>query len=278
MRPANVCLRTPCMLLLVAWLAACAGNGEGLDANGRPLGASDPGDEPLTADFESIQAHVFTPRCTSCHAGGAAPEGLRLDAGSSYDLLVGVPSVQQPSTLRVAPGEPDASYLVRKLEGAAGTRMPLGGPYLDQATIDVIRQWITDGAQRSPAGVAGLEPFGLAAAAPADGAVLTTAPATLVVAFTRELDRTRIDTSNVRLDRLAVDATASDAAAVTVPARVVVTDVNPAAVQVRPLVPLAPGRYALRLDATQVADLAGARLPTGEATLTIRFQVIEEAP
>jgi hypothetical protein len=277
MRAANVDLRTPCVLVLAAWLAACAGNGEGLDANGRPIGESDPGDEPLTADFDSIQAHVFTPRCTSCHAGGAAPEGLRLDAGSSYDLLVGVPSVQQPSTLRVAPGDPDASHLIRKLEGTAGTRMPLGGPYLDQATIDVIRQWITDGAQRSPAGVASAKPFALATAAPADGAVLTTAPATLVVAFTRELDRTRIDTSNVRLDRLVVGATASGDD-VTVPTRVVVTDANPAAVQVRPLVPLTPGRYALRLDATQVADLGGARLPTGDAPLTIRFQVIEETP
>jgi hypothetical protein len=277
MRPANGFVCVPAVLVFATGLAACAGNGEGLDANGRPIAEGDPGDEPLTADFDSIQAHVFTPRCTSCHAGGAAPEGLRLDAGSSYDLLVGVPSVQQPSVLRVAPGDPHASYLIRKLEGAAGTRMPLGGPYLDQATIDVIRQWITDGAQRSPAGVAALEPFALATAAPADGAVLETAPATLVVAFTRELDRTRIDTSNVRLDRLAVDATASDHA-VTVPVQVTVPDANPAAVQVRPLVPLAPGHYALRMDATQVADLDGARLATGDTTLTIRFEVSEGAP
>jgi len=47
---------------------------------------------PLTADFASIQEHVFTPICTACPAGGGAPQGLRLDATNSYALLVGVPS------------------------------------------------------------------------------------------------------------------------------------------------------------------------------------------
>ena len=49
----------------------------------------------------------------------------------------------------VAAGNPDGSYLIQKLEGRAsvGARMPLGGPYLDAATIGVIRQWISSGAQ-----------------------------------------------------------------------------------------------------------------------------------
>jgi hypothetical protein len=80
--------------------------------------------------------------------GGAA--GLRLDEGSSHALLVGVPSAEVGSVLRVAPGNPGASYLVQKLEGSAavGARMPLGGPYLDSATMAVIRQWIANGAAR----------------------------------------------------------------------------------------------------------------------------------
>jgi len=42
----------------------------------------------------------------------------------------------------------DNSYLIHKLEGtsALGTRMPEGGPFLDQATIDVVRLWIDSGA------------------------------------------------------------------------------------------------------------------------------------
>lgn len=134
----------------LAWLAAgCGGgSGEGLDSSGRPLvpGSDDAG--PLVASFVSIQDHVLTPVCTVCHAGSAAPLGLRLDATNSYAALVGVPSVEVGSLLRVAPGRPDDSYLIHKLEGhaAVGARMPFGGPYLDGATIGVIRQWIAEGA------------------------------------------------------------------------------------------------------------------------------------
>jgi hypothetical protein len=58
--------------------------------------------------------------------------------------------VQQATLLRVAAGDPDNSYLVQKLEGtaASGGRMPLGAGALDQALINDIRQWITDGANR----------------------------------------------------------------------------------------------------------------------------------
>jgi hypothetical protein len=50
----------------------------------------------------------------------------------------------------VEAGDPDNSYLIQKLEGTAseGAQMPFGGPPLDQAVIDDIRQWIADGAER----------------------------------------------------------------------------------------------------------------------------------
>ena len=139
--PLAVCVTT-------ALACACGGgSGEGLDNNGRPIVAGD-GSGALTASFRSIQSHVFTPICTVCHAGGAAPVGLRLDAANSYAMLVGVPSTEVSSLQRVAPGRPDDSYIVHKLEGhaAVGARMPLGGPYLDVDTIAVIRKWIADGA------------------------------------------------------------------------------------------------------------------------------------
>ncbi|NRF65835.1 hypothetical protein HLB44_02425 [Aquincola sp. S2] len=135
--------------MLGALLTACGGgSGDGLDSNGRPVGEGGSGGGGLTPTFASIQAQVLTPRCTTCHAGAAAPVGLRLDAGSSYALLVGVPSGEVSSLQRVAPGRPDDSYLIHKLEGraAVGSRMPLGGPFLDAATIAVIRDWIARGA------------------------------------------------------------------------------------------------------------------------------------
>lgn len=135
--------------LAIALSACGGGSGEGLDANGRPLTGNDGSGGQLRPTFASIQANVLTPMCVGCHAGAAAPAGLRLDASSSYALLVGVPSAEVGSLRRVAPGSPADSYLVQKLEGSAavGARMPLGGPYLDAATIAVIRQWIADGAK-----------------------------------------------------------------------------------------------------------------------------------
>lgn len=150
-RGAGVC--KVLVLVIAGAVVACGGgSGEGLDRNGRPVGSdgSGGGDEPLTASFASIQDNVFTPICTGCHAGAAAPVGLRLDAASSYALLVGVASGEVSSLQRVNPGQPDSSYLIQKLEGRAsvGARMPLGGPYLDDATIAVIRQWIAAGAPK----------------------------------------------------------------------------------------------------------------------------------
>lgn len=252
---------TTCAAVIAALaLAGCAGNGEGLDAGGRPLGPDEPGG-PLVATFESIQANVFTPICTGCHAGATAPQGLRLDAASSYDLLVGVASNEVPALQRVQPGDPERSYLIQKLEGraAVGGRMPLGGPYLDVATIAVIRQWISDGALRSSA-AAVMPSFKLVTSSPANGEELTAMPAQLVLAFSRELDATRIDRMHVHLGRLQED----EAAAMTdlaVDARVLA--VNPRVLVVSPRAALASGRYVLQIDAAALADTSG--VPLGGA-------------
>jgi hypothetical protein len=103
-----------------------------------------------SATLAAIQANVFTPSCATvgCHGGAGAQQGLRLDDGFSFDSLVNVPSTEVPTLDRVEPGNPNDSYLVRKIEGTAsvGAQMPFGGPPLSQALIDDIRQWIADGA------------------------------------------------------------------------------------------------------------------------------------
>ncbi|HEX7373877.1 MAG TPA: hypothetical protein VF277_02820 [Steroidobacteraceae bacterium] len=254
-------------LAVTAALAACAGNGNGLDGNGRPIGEGT-GGGPLTADFDSIQANVFTPICTVCHAGAGAPQGLRLDAANSYDLLVGVPSNEAGSVLRVKPGDPDHSYLIQKLEGRAsvGARMPFGGPYLDQATIDVIRQWITDGAQRSPA--AATKPaLAIDAVVPAPGDSLPAAPTRIVVGVTSELDRTRIDATSVQLQA----QMPAGGATTIVATQVVVPDANPRSLVITPIASLQPGHYVLRMDGAAVTDLSGTTLdaaPDGLVEIT----------
>ena len=116
-----------------------------------------PAEEPLdlnSATLAQIQALVFTPICSGCHNGsnpptGALPGSQNLTAGNSFANVVNVPSIEAPALLRVKPNDPANSYLVRKLEGTAGiqgSRMPLGGPFLDQATIDLVKTWIASGA------------------------------------------------------------------------------------------------------------------------------------
>jgi len=107
---------------------------------------------PVT--LSQIQAQVFTPICSICHSGPTSnvlPSGMNLtSAANSHAALVDVASLQVMGSIdRVEPGDPDNSYLIRKLEGSPGidfARMPQGGPFLDQPTIDMIRQWISDGA------------------------------------------------------------------------------------------------------------------------------------
>jgi uncharacterized protein (TIGR03118 family) len=109
---------------------------------------------PPAVTLSQIQTTVFTPLCSGCHNGsnppaGALPGSQNLTAGNSFAALVGVASHEQPALMRVKPGDPDNSYLIQKLEGAAGisgSRMPLGGPFLDQATIDQVKSWIASGA------------------------------------------------------------------------------------------------------------------------------------
>jgi len=140
--------------LSIAGAGCSAGDGEGLDTSGRPLNESGNSPAPPTGavapDYNDIQAKVFTPTCavSGCHSGTSAPLGLRLDADAAFDLLVNQPSAQQSQFMRVAPGDPDNSYLVQKLEGTAagGVQMPRNQPPLSVATIQAIRDWIANGA------------------------------------------------------------------------------------------------------------------------------------
>ncbi len=263
--------KTLAVLFAAAAIAGCAGNGNGLDANGNPLtpGAGDIA--PLTAEFQSIQDNVFTPICTKCHIGAGAPQGLQLDAGHSYGLLVGVPSTEQPNVLRVAPGDPDSSYIVRKLQGSSGItgqQMPFGGPYLPQSTIDVIRQWITAGAPKAVAAasikfsVKAAERFTVATTSPDNHAMVSMALPQLVVTFNGDIDQTLINNTTVTLAKIdgieppgampsgAMPSGIESAGAVAAGAVLVSTTVppgNPSAILITPRMPLLNGTYLVTL-------------------------------
>jgi len=234
-------------LAAAAALSGCAGNGNGLDSNGNPVTGGSGGTQPLTADFQSIQDNVFTPICTKCHQGASAPEGLQLDATHSYALLVGVASAEQPSVQRVQAGDPDSSYIIRKLEGApgiTGQQMPFGGPYLPQSTINVIRQWITNGAQKPAtaqsleAAVRSVQRFAVNDTSPDDGSIVSTAVPRIVVEFNGDLDSNMVNDTTVTL-------AAEESQPVLVTAKIPTG--NPAALVIEPRIPLGNGTYRVTL-------------------------------
>ncbi len=135
----------------------------------------------------------------------------RLDAANSFGLLVGVPSSQVPALQRVNPGNPNESYLIQKLEGAAtvGQQMPLGAPSLPQADINVIRQWITDGAL-PPAGPPPAAPIRVTSLSPLPGSDLDVLPPSVIAMFDRDLDATSVDATTFILERSGGDGTFGD--------------------------------------------------------------------
>ena len=225
-------------------LAGCAGDGQGLDANGRPIS-----DTPVANnDFQEIQDTIFTPICSQCHIGGGAPQGLRLDAGNSYAMLVNVASAEVPGLLRVNPGNPDASYIVQKIEGiaAVGVRMPANGPpYLPQDRIDLVRRWIAAGAPMS--------------SAPPDRLIVTsTIPAVSEIAAPGLGKLTVVFNANVDSSRASADTftlrDAADQPVVLSGVRVPVGRQN--VVELTTAQPLAAGSYQLAVHGDGPAPLA----------------------
>ena len=111
---------------------------------------------PPQVTLTQLQTKVFTPICSVCHngVGNTLPGVQNLKAGSSFANIVNVASLEQTSLLRIKPNDAANSYLIQKIEGvnlAPGTsRMPQGCPQsqacLDQATIDMFKAWVNQGA------------------------------------------------------------------------------------------------------------------------------------
>ncbi|HEV8657128.1 MAG TPA: hypothetical protein VGS96_00750 [Thermoanaerobaculia bacterium] len=113
-----------------------------------PGGGGSPVDPNAT--FSRVKSEVFTPTCSAvgCHGTIAPQESLILTADRAYALIVNVRSTENPALNRVAPGDASNSYLYRKITGVGitGDRMPLGGPFLSDAQIALVRDWIRRGA------------------------------------------------------------------------------------------------------------------------------------
>jgi hypothetical protein len=134
------------VLTLVLLLAAACGSVKS---------PTEPPEQPggVTAfTFSRIQAEIFTPNCVKagCHDAASASGGQVLAAGRSYNEIVNVRSTENSTLDRIEPGDPERSYMVKKLRGdpdITGDRMPLDQPGgLPQEQIDGLIAWVRAGA------------------------------------------------------------------------------------------------------------------------------------
>lgn len=111
-------------------------------------------------------APILAQRCVVCHAGDAAPAGLRLD---SYEALL-KGSARGPV---VKPGDAAGSEMIRRLKGLSQPRMPMTGPpFLSDGEIARFERWVAAGLPRGSGATAGATaPAG--AARPAPGEAVT---------------------------------------------------------------------------------------------------------
>lgn len=110
--------------------------------------------------YSQVQS-VFTKNgCTGCHPG--VNPSLNLQAGKSYDDLVGIQALEDPDLYRVVAGDPDNSFLYLKIGGnpviadipAVGARMPPASPPIAEDDMRLIHDWIAQGA-KGPDGTTG---------------------------------------------------------------------------------------------------------------------------
>ena len=132
---------------LALLLACCCPDVRSLDGG---AATGDGGATAGQARLTVIQKNIFDRHCVSdCHESVNAAANLKLSSGKSYQNLVQQASHQIASRVRVVPGDPDRSYLIKKMEGGAGMvgdRMPRLAPPLPKADVEQIRAWITRGA------------------------------------------------------------------------------------------------------------------------------------
>jgi hypothetical protein len=132
-------------------ITACSSAGSGDVTGTSKDGTTTCAVEPT---FASIYARVLaTPTCavSGCHATpGQSALSLDGSADAVYHALVGAPS-SGSLLARVAPGDPEASFLYLKLAEEtppSGARMPGGVAPLDACKVQAVKSWIAAGAPR----------------------------------------------------------------------------------------------------------------------------------
>lgn len=102
-----------------------------------------------SATFTNIQEEILNKSCafSGCHASGSVNPNL---SGNSYVNIVNKKSSTGMDYIK--PNDPNNSYLLQKIIGANGingSRMPLNSSPLSQDKIDILTEWINEGAKNN---------------------------------------------------------------------------------------------------------------------------------
>ncbi len=99
-----------------------------------------------TIDFNKVIRPILSNRCLACHG----PDSGHREAGLRLDERTAATTVLESGHAAIQPGDPDASEMIRRvLSQDADIRMPppeFGKP-LTEAEIQLLQQWIREGAQ-----------------------------------------------------------------------------------------------------------------------------------
>ncbi len=89
--------------------------------------------------------NIFESRCAGCHSGASPAAGMNLDADHLAASILDKPSSEKPDLKIADTAAPDRSYILLKLQGAAGisgSRMPRRASKLSDADIRALADWI----------------------------------------------------------------------------------------------------------------------------------------
>lgn len=148
----HAALVSVCLLVAGASATACGPEAVG-DPN--PACSNDDSDPGKSVDFATEIAPLLRTRqngadkCTYCH------DSTRPDLSSPVFLYMDTLAFLRKGSkangpVVVVPGKPCSSLIVRRLRGttgAAGERMPKSGPYFRPEQIQLVSDWIAEGAK-----------------------------------------------------------------------------------------------------------------------------------
>ncbi len=128
----SVYAKIAALILMVGLLAACASQ-----AAGTPASAAQPVAQNTNASFAKDVLPILQSRCVNCHGGERTSKGLSMKTYT--DLMAG--SDNGPV---VTAGDATNSTLVQMI---ASQKMPKSGPKLTPPQVQVITDWINQGAK-----------------------------------------------------------------------------------------------------------------------------------